>query len=96
MCHTLYNLCQSFLVDRQQYFRIGNSKSSILNCDIGCPQGCVLSPVLFSIYIDFMKSTSDEVKIFKYADDMAIVGFLNFKDPSISYPYFESVQNFVE
>ena len=34
--------------------------------------------------------------LFKYADDMAIVGFLNFKDHSTSYPYFESVQNFVE
>ena len=92
----LQSLVKAFLVDRQQYVRIGNGKSSTLNCDIGCPQGCVLSPVLFSIYTDFIKSTSEKVKIFKYADDMAIVGFLNFKDPSTSYPYFESVQNFVE
>ena len=43
------SLLKAFLVDRQQYVRIRNSKPSFLNCDIGCPQGLVLSPALFSI-----------------------------------------------
>ena len=37
---------KSFLVDRQQFVRIAEQKSSILHCDIECPQGWVLSPTL--------------------------------------------------
>ena len=92
----LLSVIKDFLVDRQQYVNIGNFKSSELSCDIGCPQGCVLSPVLFSIYTDFIRSTCDNVKKFKYADDMAIVGLLNFKDPDVSQKYFDSVQLFTE
>ena len=37
----LRSMIKSFLVDRQQFVRIGGHKSDVLNCDIGCPQGCV-------------------------------------------------------
>ena len=40
---------KTFLCDRRQFVRVSGAKSNILNCDIGCPQGCVLCPVLFSI-----------------------------------------------
>ena len=91
----LLSVIKDFLVDRQQYINIGSFKSSELSCDIGCPQGCVLSPVLFSIYTD-IRSTCDNVKIFKYAYNLAIVRLLNFKDPDISQRYFDSIQHFTE
>ena len=46
----------------------------------------VLSPVLFSLYTDFIRAAHTDIKMFKYADNMAIVGLLNFNDPDTSYP----------
>ena len=71
----LLSFIKAFLTDRQQYVRIGNNHSDILNCDIGAPQGCVLSPILFSMYTSFIQSELENMNIFKYADDMAIAGF---------------------
>ncbi len=43
----------------------------------GVPQGSVISHLLFSLYIhDFMIHISN-FKLFKYADDMALVGLLH-------------------
>ena len=72
----LRSVVKPFLVDRQQFVRIG---------DTGCPQGCVLSPILFSIYTDFMRETHTDIKISTYVDDTAVVGLLNFKDSDTSY-----------
>ena len=76
--------------------RICEHKSDDLNCDISCPQGCVLSPVLFSIYTDFIRAARTDIKTFKYADDMAIVGLLNFKDSDTSYHFFDAIKAFVD
>ena len=90
----LLSFISDFLTDRQQFVRINKNQSSVLSCDIGCPQGCVLSPISFSIYTDFIQSEHTNVKILKYVDDMAIVGLLDFKaDASF---YFDTADNFLE
>lgn len=73
LCHWILN----FLSDRRQVVKIGNlfSKSSTLNT--GAPQGCVLSPLLYSLYTNDCVSHSDNVKIFKYADDTTVVGLIS-------------------
>ncbi len=46
-------VCQwitSFLTDRQQLVRLGKFSSSTRTISTGAPQGCVLSPLLFSLY----------------------------------------------
>ncbi len=48
------------------------SENVVLNT--GLPQGCVLSPILFSIYINEMTCDNDNLTLIKYADDMALVG----------------------
>ena len=40
----------------------------------GTPQGTVLSPHLFSIYTDGIRSEKQNVTILKYADDTVIIG----------------------
>ncbi len=47
------SVCQwitSFLTDRQQQVRLGKFSSSTRTISTGAPQGCVLSPLLFSLY----------------------------------------------
>ena len=40
----------SFLTDRPQAVKIGSSTSNTVTLNIGAPQGCVLSPLLYSLY----------------------------------------------
>lgn len=79
------NLISSFLHDRQQYVRIGVEKSDCVTTNTGCPQGCVLSPLLFSIYTDGLVSNYENIKVCKYADDTAVVGLLSHKSSEESY-----------
>ena len=50
-----------------------NKKSAVLTISISSPQGCVLSPALFSIYTIDIRSTSNSTFIIKYADDTLIM-----------------------
>ena len=47
------SICQwikNFLTDRPQRVKMGSHTSSSLNLSTGSPQGCVLSPLLYSLY----------------------------------------------
>jgi hypothetical protein len=48
----------------------------------GSPQGCVLSPQLFTIYTDELRGTPGKTYIIKYADDSAIVSLISDEDES--------------
>lgn len=41
------------------------------------PQGCVLSPLLYSIYTHFCRSHSSSVSLVKFADDTSVVGLIS-------------------
>jgi hypothetical protein len=47
--------------------------SDELTLNTGAPQGCVLSLLLFTIYTNEMKIQGNNVRLFKYVDDMALV-----------------------
>ncbi len=66
------SICQwitSFLTDRQQLVRQGKLTSRTLTISTGAPQGCVLSPLLFSLYTNDCTSKDPSVKLLKFADD---------------------------
>ena len=90
----IISFISAFLKNRKQYVTVGENNSDVLKCDIGCPQGCVLSPVLFSIYTDFIRATQPNVQLLKYADDMALIVLLNFQKEDSNF-YFNDVNTFL-
>ncbi len=78
------SICQwitSFLTDRQQLVRLGELTSNTIST--GAPQGCVLSPLLFSLYTNDCTSKDPSVKLLKFADDTKVIGLVQDGDESI-------------
>ena len=72
------NLLNSYLSDRQQFVQIDNSKSSLLPVKTGVPQGSILGPLLFIIYLNDFTNASDIFKIISYADDTLLAKLSDF------------------
>ena len=69
----MLHFIKEFIRDRTIQVRIGSSYSSIRTLDIGLPQGAVLSPVLFNIFLaDLPSLISDGTFLVQYADDMCM------------------------
>ena len=69
---------ESYLTNRTQYVNIDSHTSSCLPVRCGVPQGSILGPLLFLIYINDISASTTE-NILSFADDTTI--FLSDKDP---------------
>ncbi|KAI4876267.1 hypothetical protein NFI96_007913 [Prochilodus magdalenae] len=61
---------------RPQVVRVGNSFSSTLTLSTGAPQGCVLSPLLYSLFTHDCVARHTSNTIFQFADDTTILGLI--------------------
>ncbi|KAI5100825.1 immunoglobulin kappa variable 6-21 [Silurus meridionalis] len=86
---SLCNWILDFLTERPQSVRIGNSISSTTTLSTGAPQGCVLSPLLFTLLTHDCVAMHSSNHIIKYADDTTVVGLIRKNDESA---YREEVQ----
>ena len=62
----------SYLRDREQIVDIAGTYSQTCNITCGVPQGSILGPLLFLIYVNDMKAAVN-CKLILYADDSALL-----------------------
>ena len=63
---------ESYLRDRVQYVKVGNSNSSCQNVKSGVPQGSVMGPILFLIFFNDLPC-STLLKVLLFADDTTLI-----------------------
>ena len=92
---SLCNWILDFLTGRPQTVRIGNNTSTTTTVSTGAPQGCVLSPLLFTLLTHDCTALHDSNHIIKFADDTTVVGLINKNDES-SYRRGGTTDNLVQ
>ena len=65
----ILSLIKSYLSNRTQCVRIGNSFSSLREIDTGVGQGSLIGPILFIFYINDLPLVSNTFNTILYADD---------------------------
>ena len=60
--------------DRKQYVSINGYNSKRLPISFGVPQGSVLEPLLFIIYINDLNTANKHCKVHHFADDTKLKG----------------------
>ncbi len=74
---SLCDWIQDFLTARPQVVKVGQFTSNSITLNIGVPQGCVLSPLLYSLYTHDCVSSHSSTSIIKFADDTVVLGLIN-------------------
>ena len=67
------DLLKSYLANRYQKVKINNDQSNYKEINMGVPQGTILGPVLFILYINDLLNVIPIESILSYADDTAII-----------------------
>ena len=68
----IVRLLSNFLTNRRVFTEIDGFRSSSFTPLAGVPQGSVLSPLLFNIYVNDIPSPPKPIKLSQFADDIAV------------------------
>ena len=69
-------LLQNYLSNRKQYVELNNVKSEMCEIKTGVPQGSILGPLLFVIYVNDIYKASSILHALIYADDTTLTANL--------------------
>ena len=65
-------LFKNYLTNRKQYVKFNDIKSNLLQIKTGVPQGSILGPLLFIIYVNDFSKASTIFDFICYADDTTL------------------------
>ena len=67
-----YNWFENYLTNRKQYVSYNGAHSSNKNVSCGVPQGSILGPLLFIVYMNDICKTSNLLSFILFADDTTV------------------------
>ena len=76
-------LLKNYLTHRQQYVSLENTDSNLLGIKTGVPQGSILGPLLFLIYVNDFVKYSDILFFILFSDDTTPIVDLDVYDKNI-------------
>lgn len=76
------NWFENYLRGRSQLVDVGGVRSSIAAVSYGVPQGSILGPILFSLFISDITSAAHHCSLHLYADDTQLVKFIDPLSPT--------------
>jgi hypothetical protein len=77
---TLCNWVLDLLTVRPQVVKVGNNTSTSLILNTGASQGCMLSPLLYSLFTHECMAMHASNSIIKFTEDLSVVGLISNND----------------
>ena len=71
-----YDACKlilSYLSHRSQFVTVNGIQSEVKPIKYGVPQGSILGPILFNMFINDISSFINDCTLFQYADDTVLI-----------------------